>query len=233
LSRACVDSPATPVARRPAIDTPDSGPARPARFTVATPSGGYAELIHRREQEFYEQARDKYVSEYQFTTANDIRQIDRLLLLEVQHFRTQWFLTSGADYQLNDFDAKEEEALRKAQKEIGSQIADIQRDLGVTKSQREKQQADSVGAYITDLKVRAKEHGVKREKELGRALELMHEEFALVGAWMRSNQAEREKLGFPKAEDVLTWIQDYVEVEFKAVDDYFREKQQRFWVRSM
>lgn len=216
-----------------AIDTEEQGPRQPARFTVITPTGGYAELIHQREKDFYEQARDRYLDEYQWTAANDIRQIDRLLLLEVQQFRIQWFLTSGMDYQGNDFDAREESDLRKAQKELGAQIAEIQRDLGVTKSQREKQQADSVGAYIADLKVRAKEHGVRREKELGRAIELMHELFATVGAFKRSNEAERRKLGIENADQLLDWIQEYVEVEFKAVDEYFRQHQQRFWIRGM
>jgi hydroxypyruvate isomerase len=148
-------------------------------------------------------------------------------------FRTQDFLARGSDYTQTAFDEGELNALRRAQKEIGAQISTAQAELGLTKSQRDKEQHDSVGAYITSLKVRAKEHGVKREKELGRALELMHELFAVVDAFQRSNAAERAKLEMEKPEDVLRWIQEYIEVEFKAVDDYFREHAQRFWIRSM
>lgn len=165
--------------------------------------------------------------------------MDRLLSLEVQNFRVTWFLNAGMDYGGTDFTATEETALRRAQKETALQISEIQNDLMLTKSQRDKEKHDSVGAYIEQLKVRAKEHGIKREKELGRGLELMHELFAVVGAFQRSNAAERAKLvgvnGEPmeKAEDVLTYITDYIQVEFKAVDDHFREHQQRFWIREM
>lgn len=177
-------------------------------------------------------ARDRYLTDYQWTAANDFRAIDRLLLLEVQMFRIQDFLTRGTDYQDVDFSPGEQTDLRRAQKEIGMQISVLQNELGLTKSQRDKDAHDSVGAALTALKVRAKEHGVKREKELGRALELMHELFAVVGAFQRSNKAERGKLGMETPDQVLKWIQEYVEVEFKAVDGYFREHQQRFWIRD-
>lgn len=209
-----------------------SDPTSPPRYTVVTPSGGYAELIHQREKDFYERARDRYADQYEWTAENDIRSIERLLLLEVQMFRTQHFLAISADYQGVGFDAKERASLMQAQKELGIQISAIQNDLGVTKAQREKLRHDSVGAYLQDLQVRAKEQGVKREKELGRALELMHELFAVVGAFKRSNAAERAKLELPDADAVLTWITDYIEVEFKAVDDHFRTHQQRFWIRD-
>ena len=198
-----------------------------------TPSGGYAQLLHQREKVFYEQARDRYAVDFSFTAASDQRSLDRLLVLEVQMFRIQDFLARGSDYQGVDFEPSELNDLRRAQKEIGIQISTAMGELGLTKSQRDKEQHDSVGAYITSLKVRAKEHGVKREKELGRALELMHELFATVDAFQRSNAAERAKLELEKPEDVLKWIQEYVEVEFKAVDDHFRAHQQRFWIRDM
>jgi len=188
--------------------------------------------MHASEKTFYEDAAARYQSEYSWSMGNDLRTIERLLLLEVQMHRVQTFLTKGADYQGVDFDAGEETALRRAQKELGAQISDIQNDLGVTKSQRDKMQEDSVGAYLTQLKIRAKAHGVKREKELGRGIELIHELFAVVGAFKRSNDAERARLELPDADAVLTWIEEYVEVEFKAVDDYFREHDQKFWIRS-
>lgn len=147
-------------------------------------------------------------------------------------FRIQDFLTRGTDYQDVGFSASEETDLRRAQKEIGAQISVLQNELGLTKAQRDKDAHDSVGAAIASLKVRAKEHGVKREKELGRALELMHEMFAVIGAFERSNTAERGKLGMETPEHVLKWISEYIQVEFKAVDDYFREHQQKFWVRD-
>lgn len=173
------------------------------------------------------------MDEYSFTVANDLRALDRLLSLEVQNMRATWYLNAGMDYQGVDFNAKEEAELRRTLKETAAQISEVQRDLALTKAQRDQERHDSIGAYIANLKIRAKQHGVKRETELGKAIELCHELFALVGAWQRSNEAERRKLGFEKPEDIITWISDYMQVEFKLVDDYFREHEQRFWVRDM
>lgn len=206
---------------------------RRPRHKVRTVTGQEIELLHEREKKFYEQARDKYLAEFSFTIASDLRALDRLLLLETQMYRTQWFLAAGMDYDAVDLDPKDEVALQRTVKEVTNQISEIQRDLGLTKAQRDKESHESVGAYLADLKIRAKEHGVKREKELGRALELTHELFGICGAYQRSNDHERKKMGWDSADQIVTWVMDYMRPEFTAIDEYFREHQQKFWVRSL
>lgn len=206
---------------------------RRPRFKVTTVTGGEVELLHEREKKYYEEARDRYTTDFTFTVSSDLRSLDRLLLLEVQMHRAQWFLAAGMDYQLVDLDAREETDLRRTVKEAVTQIAEIQRDLGLTKKQRDAEQVDSIGAYLTKLRLAAKQHGVKREKELGKALELTHELFALCGAYQRGNADERKKLGFENGDMIVDWVMTYMQPEFQAVDDYFREHQQRFWVREM
>ena len=207
--------------------------ARPTRFKVKNLTGQEIPLLSNIEKNFYIEARDKYLAEFKFTVASDLRALDRLLLLEVQMYRAQWFLSAGCDYQYVDLDPAEEVALRRTVKEASAQIQEIQKDLGLIKSTRDKEQADSVGAYITKLKLAAKAHGIKRERELGRALELTHELFALCGAYQRSNEHERNKLGFESADDIVEWVMTYMREEFNAIDDYFREHEQRFWVREL
>lgn len=202
-----------------------------SRIPVRTVTGHEIELVDKREQSFYEMARDKYTSEFAFTMANDMRALDRLLLLETQMFRWQWQLAAGIDYDGVDLDPSEEATLRRAIKETAPQISEIQKDLGLTKAQRENDD-ETVAAYLTKLRVRAKEHGIKREKELGRALELTHELFAITGAYKRSNTNERRKLGFESAEDVVDWVLEVMQPRFIEVDEYFRKTSQRFWVRS-
>lgn len=206
---------------------------RKPRHKVKTSTGETLELLHRQEAAFYNEARDKYNAEYEFTAANDYRALDRLLLLEVQMFRAQWQLAAGMDYDAVDLDAKEEVVLRRAIKECGTQIAEVQRDLGLTKAQRDKASHDSVGAYIIELKQRAKLHGVKREKELGKAIELCKELFALCGAYSRSNEHERRKIGFESGDEIVEWVLAYMKPEFDLVDEHFRQNSQKFWVRSL
>jgi hypothetical protein len=206
---------------------------RPARFKVKSLTGQEIQLLSKIEQNYYVEARDKYLAEFAFTVASDLRSLDRLLLLEVQMHRAQLWLSAGCDYQYVDLEPAEEVACRRTVKECATQIQEIQKDLGLTKAVRDKDAADSVGAYITKLKLAAKQHGVKRERELGRALELTHELFALCGAYQRSNENERRKLGFESSDDIVAWVMDYMAPEFNAIDEHFREHEQRFWVRSL
>ena len=203
------------------------------RYKVKTLAGGEISLLHKNEKKYFEEAREKYLSDYTFTAANDLRTLDRLLLLEVQMYRAQWMLAAGMDYEAIDLDAKEETDLRRTVKDVGNQINEIQSGLGLTKSQRDKQQHDSVGAYITTLKTSAKLHGVKREKELGKAIELTKELFAICGRYARSNEEERRKAGVENADVIVSWVLEYMKPEYDAIDAYFRANHQRFWVRQL
>lgn len=206
---------------------------RPQRHPVVTVNGSEIELLHEREARFYTEARDKYLSEFRFTLASDYRALDRLLLLEVQQYRCQWQLSARMDYDGVDLDASDETILRRAMKELGVQIGEAQRDLGLTKAQRDKDSADSPGALLATLKLRAKEHGVKREREVSKAIELAKELFSLCGAFQRSDAHERRKLGVESADDIVAWVMDYMRPEFNAIDEKYRSGQQKFWVRDL
>lgn len=206
---------------------------RRPRFKVQTVTGQEIELLHLNEKKFYEEARDKYTSEYSFSAANDLRSLERLLLLEVQMYRSQWMLAAGMDYEAVDLEGKEEIDLRRVVKDVGAQITEIQRDLGLTKAQRDKQSVDSVGGYILQLKQAAKAHGVMRENQLGKAIELTKELFAICGAYSRSNEQERAKLGFESAEDIVAWVQEYMKPEFDVIDEHFRTHEAKFYRRQL
>lgn len=197
-----------------------------------TPTGQEISLLHANEKKIYEEARDKYQSEYSFTAANDMRALERLLLLEIQMYRSQWYLAASMDYDLVDLDPKMEIELRRSVKELGVQISDAQKDLGLTKAQRDAQNEDSVGGYINLLKQAAREHGVMREKQLGRALELTKELFSICGAYTRSNEEERRKLGIESADDIVTWVLEYAKPEFDLIDAEAR-KGMRFYRRKL
>lgn len=206
---------------------------RPKRHPVKTVNGNEIELLHEREARFYAEARDRYEADFKFTLSSDFRALDRLLLLEVQMYRCQWQLSASMDYDGVDLDASDEVVLRRAIKELGAQIGEAQRDLGLTKAQRDKEQADSPGYFIAQLKTRAKEHGVKREREVSKAIELAKELFSLCGAYQRSNAHERRKLGVESAEEIVAWVMDYMRPEFNSIDEKYRAGQQKFWIRSL
>lgn len=202
------------------------------RFAVKTCAGHEIELQSKKEQSFYVKARNKYLTDNKFTIDSDLRHLDRLLLMEVQMYRWQWQLAAGVDYDMESLEPTDEAALQRSIKETSIQISSLQNDLGLTKAQREKDNEESVGAYLVKLRQRAKQFGVFREKQLGRSLELMNELFALAGSYKRANEGERRKLGFETAEDVVDWIVEVAQPRYQEIDDYFRENEQRHWIRN-
>lgn len=202
-------------------------------YPVQTISGHPIELMHVREKKFYEQARDKYLAENIFTAASDSRAVDRLLLFETQVYRWQWQLASGKDYDDVPIEPAEEVALRRSIKETEAMISQLQNDLGLTKLQRDKiGSAESIPEYLTNLKLRAKEHGVRRDKQVGRAIELINELIAIAGSYKRGNDHERRKLGFDTAEDIVDWILEVAQPRYDEVDRAYRENQ-KMWVRTL
>ena len=203
------------------------------KCTVKTLTGQDLELQTAVEAKFYNEAKDRYLKENTFTVASDLRALDRLIFLETLSYRWTYSLASGFTNDGAELKAMQADQLRKNLKETTPMIASIQNDLGLTKAQRQQEQAESIGAYIQQLKIAAKQHGVRREKQLGKAIELTKELFSLCGTYRRSNEAERRKLGFESSEDIVDWVLDFMKPEFDAVDEHFRTHQQRFWLRNL
>lgn len=201
---------------------------------VKTIAGHDIELLHQREKRFYEEARDKYLSENRFTASSDLRALDRLLLFETQVYRWQWQLACGADYDMVELETSDMADLRRSIKDTEGMISTLQNDLTLTKNQRDKSNtADSVGAYIENLRRRALEHGYQRDKQVGKALELINELIAIAGSYKRGNEEERRKLGFETAEDVVDWVLEVLQPQYDAVDQQYRNTNQKYWVRSL
>lgn len=204
----------------------------PVLTKVRTVSGHEIEVQGTAEAAYYRSQMSKYMSENKFTAVTDLADLDRLLFLELLIFRwTGWF-ASGKDYD-GLLSPQQEEAIRKNIKETAPLISNIKNDLGLTKSQRDKEAFESVGQYLVDLKARAKEHGVRREKQLTVAICLIKELFSLVGTFDRSNALERSKIGLESEADIVDWIRSHMKPTFDEVDDYFRQHQQKFWVRKI
>jgi hypothetical protein len=103
--------------------------------------------------------------------------------------------------------------------------------MGLSQKSRASHAA-SVSERWDDLKRRAKEFGYHREEQMRSALVLMNELSAIVGAYDRSDEEERKKLGFETETDVLDWVRETMIPEFVQIDTYFRSSKQRMWNRS-
>ncbi len=187
----------------------------------------------RDEAKFYSGQQQKYLAEHKFTAITDLLDLDRLLFFELLNHRATVQLSSGRNALGHTLTLSEEADCRRAIKEAAPQISSLKNDLGMTKSQRDKEQYESVGSYLVQLRARAAEFGVHRQNQVTKALALINELYSLVGAYDRSDESERQKLGLESADDILEWIRTVMRPEFDAIDQHFRQNQQRTWIREL
>jgi hypothetical protein len=203
------------------------------KFEVVTLDNQRLEVQTKAELDYYSKAQSKYVAENTFTATSDERALDRLVLMETLMFRWQTQLASGKDYDGNPLNHAETEAIRKNIKEGAITISNAHKELGLTKEQREKDKAESVQAYINNLLARAKERGVHREEQVDLIINLFMEYSAHVNAFLRADTYERQRLGFPDADSLISWWTETGVKRYKDHDDKWRASSQRYWRKEI
>ncbi len=202
-------------------------------FWVTPLNGHQMEVQSAEEVNYFDAQKAGYLRDNVFTTTSDAADLDRLLGLEVQMFRCERFLLSGIDYHNRPVAESRAQDLRRQQRYLSAMINELKDTLGLSKNAREKAEAESVGAYLTNLRKRAKLFGVKREAELDRALTLFHDILSLIETYDRSNDTERRRLGLDTEADIIALIRDRFAPEFREIDEHFRTHQQRYWVGTL
>lgn len=199
---------------------------------VITPSGQTLEVLGPGEAAFYVGQAKRYQDENAFRNTSDLLDLDRLVFYELRIFRMSLWLGSGVDYDGGPVDTR---ACQVILKETSGLASSVKNDLGLTKSVRDKSTQQDVADYLENLRIRAAEFGVLREKQSAKSIELIKQLFAIVAAFDRSDEVERGKLGFKDSEAVLDWVRTMMKPEFDALDAHFRSKPggQRYWVRSL
>lgn len=209
-------------------DTDEGGPER---FRVELCSGEGLMVQTEVEQRWFEQTKNRYLSETKFTDTTDLQDMDRLLCLELLIFRWNQHLASGYDYYANVID---DDLLRKQIKEQSAAITQLKQSLGLDKKSRDAVLAEgNFAVWLADVKRRAKLFGVHRETQLNKALALMNELSGIVGSYDRSDAEERKKLGFESETEIVEWVRSTMLPEFRAIDEHFIEHEQKMWTRDL
>lgn len=213
------------------MTTPSTPVQTRAPRHVKLVSGKIAQVQTEAEADWFEATRDAYLEQLRFTEKTDLIDLDRLLIHELMIFRwTQWSM-SGTDY---DGDMVDEKRVTTDIKAYSDQINKIKESMGLNKKARDAAANEGdFSQWIADLKMRAKVFGVHREKQLTKALTLVQELSAIVGVYDRSDAEERQRVGFESADDILKWVRETLLPEFHAIDQYFQEHEQRYWIRDM
>ncbi len=202
-----------------------------ARVEVSMVSGEALRVLGDVEARWFDATRDSYTEQLHFTETTDLRDLDRLLVLELMIFRWTQQLAAGQDYIGMEID---EEKIRKNIREYSDAVTKIKESMGLTKRARDDAaNSGDFATWIADLKIRAKAFGVHREHQLSTGLILFNELISIVTAYDRSDEEERMKLGWESEHEIVEWIRNTLIPEFQAVDEHFRKNEQRYWVRDI
>lgn len=197
-------------------------------FQVKTPSGNDINLMTLEEAIWYEERRDRYVTDNHFPNISDLQDLDRLLLLEVMLYRWGFWLTQGFDY----IQARVDEGQLKTNiKEYSVETRLLKQSLGIDKATRDKDKGESLADYVHNLLQRAKEFGYHRNEQYEKAVTAIWKLRSMVMTYDRTDEEERAMLDL-SPEKIVEWIRDDLIADWDETVEAFRAEQ-KIWVREM
>jgi len=196
---------------------------------VITPTGGEIEVMGDAEERRYNESLAQYTQGVTFTERSDLEDLERILFMELMNYRWSRWLAAGREY--DGTIVNNEGELRRWINDYNTAITKIKESLKLDRKGREGDQAMTFDARWRRLAEHAQEMGIMREKQLGRALEIMQGLFGIVATFDRSDAEERGKIGFPDEASIVQYVRES-RPAFDEIDEYFREHQQRLWVRN-
>jgi hypothetical protein len=216
----------------PTIVRNQGPPATYAPSEVTLVSGDKAQVLTVEEAEYFNRSRDAYLQQTRFTEQTDLADLDRLLTLELLVFRWRQFLFCGYDYHGDEIE--DEAKMVDKVKYYSDQINKVKESMGLNKKARDD--AANEGSFAlkyADLRAKAKIFGIHRVRQLQEALTLFEQLSDVISAFYRSDEEERRKLGFETEAQICEWIRDVALPEYRQIDEFFREHEQRYWIRTL
>lgn len=199
-------------------------------FYVTQLNGARVQVLSQAESDYHAKLAREYQAQYDTTDASDLADLDRLLMAELQVFRLNSWLLAGSTYDGFTITGQDQMRHSRALKDLHLAISSLKNDLGMTKAQRERSaNSGSVAAYIMELRTRAKEFGVHREKQLDTALEMMMRIKSMVETFDRSNDREREIMGIVNEHDIVEFLRHVVIPGYAEIDEHFQTHSQKYW----
>jgi hypothetical protein len=194
---------------------------------ATTPSGATITVMNQSEADYYDQVHKRYLTDNKFKNVSDILELDRILVMELMCYRWGIWILAEEDYYGRKINPTE---VQKSIETYSREIRGIKKDLGIDKSTRDKDKGDSVAEYIQMLGTRAKEFGIVRNNQAGKAIELLMEARALITLYENSSASERKEFG-ANLENIVDWFKTKFE-EFEQIDKDLR-KNQATWIRDL
>jgi hypothetical protein len=202
-----------------------------AEYQVKLVSGEKVSVQTAEEQRWLVKTRTAYSKELRLTASTDLRDLDRLLILELNAFRLTQQLAVGKDYEGRRVDP---EKWRTQLHDASRAITLLKNSMGLSKAARDAAASEgNFSAWFTELKQRAGEFNVHRNEQLRKALVLFNELKNIVQTFDRCDETERRQSGFETETDLLDWIRKTAIPEYDELDRFFREHSQSLWIRAL
>lgn len=195
---------------------------------VTTPSGASIKVLTDGEKDYYESIAQRYMADNIFQNIADYQELDRLLIMELMVFRWSQWLAEERDYENEMVNVDE---IRKNIIENSKEIRLVKKALGLDKATRDKENAESIGDYIANLRLRAREFGIMRNEQAAAAITMWQALIGEVDFYEGATDDERREFN-RTAEDIIAWIRQQ-DAKFREIDEKFRESSQRYWVREL
>lgn len=198
---------------------------------VTAPSGAIVPVLNDDEKYYVESVSARYLTDNHFTNITDLQDLDRIINMEMLCYRWNSWLSKEMDYDGQGIDQKN---LLTAVNDFSREIRLLKKQLGIDKSSREKDKGESIAKYIDDLRIRAREFGVKRNSEAIMAITLFKQLESLAILNINCTPAERRENKDIKAEmeDIFDWLMAIAIPEMNRIDEIFRATSQKMWIRS-
>jgi hypothetical protein len=197
-------------------------------YSVQTPTSSTLNLQTEGEAQWYEQQRDRYLTDNRFTNVSDLEDLSRLLTLEIMVYRWTTHLTQGFDYLTGRVNESE---LKTAIKEYSTEIRQLKASLGIDRAQRERDKGETVGDYVAMLLKRAKEFGIHRDTQYSKSVTYIWELISMVQTHDRCDDQERRELDLTEA-SIVQWVRDTLAPEWDTMNKEFR-KNQTVWIQDL
>lgn len=189
---------------------------------------GHMTVLTKREADWFNATKAKYLDGNAFDSVSDAQDLDRLLALELQVFRLGQWLAANENYQHQGIDIA---LFQKQLKDLSAEIARLKDSMGLSLKARQAQ-SESVAEKWADVLRRAKKWDYHRRDQVRLALLLMNQLSTIVLTYDRSDDEERRVLGYNSLDEIFEWVRDEMLPKYAELDEYFRVNEQSTWVRG-
>ena len=195
---------------------------------VVAPSGVSVTVMTEGERDLFEHAAAKYQQDNKLTNVTDLKDLDRILTMELMIHRWSSWVLREQDYFGSAVDL---DKLQKSIVEASKELRQVKKSLGIDKASRDRDKGESLATFIENVRQRAKEFGYKRNEEAIKSITLFKELQALITFHDNCTEQERKE-NHCELEDIFRWIQTVAIPEFEAIDVAFR-REQKYWVKEL